>query len=176
MLVLAPGAGQAQSADLSPTPPPSEADVRFMEGMIVHHAQALEMTALVPERAEGADVRLLATRIDISQRDEMAVMRRWLENRAPVASGHDHHGDHDLMPGMLDAEGMARLRDATGKEFDRLFLESMIRHHEGALVMVAELFATDGAGQESEVYQFASHVDSDQRIEIARMRRMLGAR
>lgn len=157
-----------------------------MQGMIAHHAQAVEMTALVPDRAARADVRLLAMRIAVSQEDEMELMRRWLENRGEAVpaldaghGAHAHHGDPgagpDLMPGMLDAAGMARLRAATGPEFDRLFLEAMIAHHEGALVMVAELMATDGAGQEPELFQFASHVDSDQRIEIGRMRRMLEA-
>jgi uncharacterized protein (DUF305 family) len=160
--------------------------VRFMQGMIVHHAQAVEMTALVPERSARADVRRLAARIAVSQDDEMAQMRQWLENRNEAVpevadphgahAHHGHHGDaHELMPGMLDAAAMARLRAATGAEFDRLFLEGMIRHHEGALTMVAELLATDGAAQEPEIFQFASHVESDQRIEIDRMRRMLAA-
>lgn len=154
------------------------ADVQFMQGMLAHHAQAVEMTALVPDRTESADIRLLARRIAISQDDEMALMRRWLEDRDEAVPGpHAHHtGEHAAMPGMLTPAEMARLRSARGPEFDRLFLESMIHHHEGALVMVAELFATDGAGQESELYQFAAHVESDQTIEIARMRAMLEAR
>jgi uncharacterized protein (DUF305 family) len=169
-------------------PPPTApaytaADVRFMQDMIVHHAQSVEMTALVVSRTERADVRRLAARIEVSQEDEMQRMRRWLEARGeavPDAHAHRapapaHHApaDHAGMPGMVSAEDMARLRAATGPEFDRLFLELMIHHHEGALVMVEELMATDGAGQESEIFQFASHVDGDQRIEIARMRRML---
>jgi uncharacterized protein (DUF305 family) len=175
--------GSAQAVAGSAGPGPTDADIRFMQDMIVHHAQAVEMTSLVAARTERADVRRLAARIEVSQEDEMALMRAWLGNRGasvPSAhaahSGHAHHGaDHRLMPGMLEAREMARLRAARGAEFDRLFLEFMIRHHEGALVMVAELLATDGAGQEPEIFQFASHVDSDQRIEIDRMRRMLEA-
>ncbi len=151
----------------------SQADVRFMHGMIPHHAQALDMTGLVPERSENERIHRLAQRIEISQRDEIARMRRWLETRdEPVPSEH-HHGA--LMPGMLTEEEMARLSAARGSEFDRLFLELMIHHHEGALVMVDDLFTTDGAGQETEIFLFASHVDTDQRAEIARMRSMLNA-
>jgi uncharacterized protein (DUF305 family) len=181
-----PAGGGAQDAGRGGAPGHTAADVRFMQGMIVHHAQAVEMTALVPARSARADVRRLAARIAVSQEDEMAQMRQWLENRdeaVPEVPGpdgphaqHGHHGDaHELMPGMLDAAAMARLRAATGAEFDRLFLEGMIRHHEGALIMVAELLATDGAAQEPEIFQFASHVESDQRIEIERMRRLLEA-
>jgi uncharacterized protein (DUF305 family) len=156
------------------------ADVRFMQHMIVHHQQAVEMTALVEARTQNPAIRTLARRIELSQDDELALMRRWLESRnEPLVdphlghAGHAGHGAGAAMPGMLTAEEMARLRASQGAEFDRLFLESMIMHHEGALVMVEELFATDGAGQEVEIYQFASHVDSDQRMEIERMRRML---
>jgi uncharacterized protein (DUF305 family) len=159
--------------------PHTEADVRFMQGMIPHHAQALEMTALVEARTRSEDIRLLARRIEISQRDEIAQMSRWLEERGEAVPGeHAHHmmGDHALMPGMLSAADMASLRGARGADFDRLFLEHMIRHHEGALVMVRELFATPGAGQESMISVFAAHVEADQRIEIERMRRMLLAR
>lgn len=142
-----------------------------MQGMITHHGQALVMTDLVAERTASEDIRRLARRIDVSQVDEIARMRRWLERRAlAVPKGHAHA---PLMPGMLTAEELDRLAGATGAEFDRLFLEFMIRHHEGALVMVANLFSTDGGGQEAEIFQFASHVDADQRAEIARMRDML---
>jgi uncharacterized protein (DUF305 family) len=158
----------------------SAADVRFMQGMIPHHAQALEMTALVPERTRREDVRLLARRIELSQKDEIALMQRWLAERGEEVPGlddhHGHHGageDHAMMPGMLTAAEMRTLAGASDAEFDRLFLEFMIRHHEGALVMVEELFASGGAGEDGEIFQFAAHVDGDQRIEITRMRRML---
>lgn len=155
----------------------SEADVRFLRGMIPHHAQALEMTALVPSRSTRQDVRATAQRIEVSQQDEIAMMQQWLRARrleAPAAdAGHQHGGGHAHMPGMLTPQEMDRLRAASGAAFDRLFLEYMIRHHEGALVMVAELFATPGAGQEPELFGMASEVDSDQRMEIARMRAML---
>ena len=151
------------------------ADVRFMQGMIGHHAQALEMAALLPERTHRDDMRLLARRIDVSQADEIKMMQRWLEVRGQDIPGpHAHHAPGaPLMPGMLTAEEMNRLAAANGETFDRLFLELMIKHHEGALTMVKELYATPGAGQESEIYAFASDVDADQRMEIERMRGML---
>ena len=159
-----------------------EADVRFMQHMIAHHAQALEMTSLVRERTDRADIRLIAERIEVSQNDEIARMRSWLsargESTAPAATGHAGHGAaaaHSTMPGMLTPEELSRLANARGAEFDRLFLELMIKHHEGALVMVAELFATDGAGQELDIFRFASDVDTDQRAEIRRMRAILGS-
>lgn len=168
-----PAAGQATASPQRARH--TEADVRFMQAMIGHHAQALEMTRLVEERTTRRDIRLLAERIEISQHDEIARMRRWLEERgqaAPAADAHHGHGgDHAGMPGMLTAQELARLAAARGAEFDRLFLEYMIRHHEGALVMVSELFAA-GGGQESEIFQLANDVDADQRAEIARMRRV----
>lgn len=179
----APGEAPRQvgSAELASVArlPHTEADVRFMQGMIPHHAQALEMSALVEARTESADIRLLARRIEISQKDEIATMRRWLEERGEEVPGeHAHHmmGDHALMPGMLSAADMAALRAARGADFDRLFLHHMIRHHEGAILMVQELFASPGAGQESQISLFAAHVDADQQIEIERMSRMLAGR
>lgn len=151
------------------------ADVRFMQGMIGHHAQALEMTALLPSRASRDDMRLLARRIELSQSDEIVLMQRWLKTHGETAPDPHAHHEHGaaLMPGMLTPEEMHRLETATGKEFDRLFLESMIRHHDGALTMVNDLFATEGAGQEPEIFAFASDVDADQRAEIDRMSAML---
>jgi uncharacterized protein (DUF305 family) len=150
-----------------------------MQRMVAHHAQALAMTSVVHTRSRREDVRLLAQRIEVSQKDEIAQMQRWLRDRRqeiPSADPHQgHHGagdQHASMPGMLTHQELTRLAEATGSEFDRLFLEFMIRHHEGALVMVAELLATPGAGQETEIFRFASEVDADQGIEIARMRRM----
>jgi uncharacterized protein (DUF305 family) len=186
LLAAVPAAAAAQT-DAGPRH--TEADVRFMQGMIVHHAQALDMVRLVPDRTTRQDVRMMAERITVSQRDEIDLMRRWLRARGADTvplNGHDaHHGHHASapadsagghagMPGMATPEEMARLAALSGAEFDRLFLELMIRHHEGALVMVAELFGSQGGGQESSVYQIASEVDADQRMEIERMRRMLG--
>jgi uncharacterized protein (DUF305 family) len=164
----------AQAADLSQVRH-TAADVRFMQNMILHHAQALEMTALRPSRSMREDMRLLALRLELSQADEIAMMQQWLNARGePAPDAHAHHGDHaTLMPGMLTAEEMRRLADATATGFDRLFLELMIKHHEGAILMVEDLFATPGAGQESEIFAFASDVVDDQRIEIARMAALL---
>lgn len=159
------------------TPPHTAADVRFMQGMIHHHAQAVTMAALVPTRSSRTDLKMLAMRIDVSQVDEIELMRNWLRDRKEpladtAADAHAEHGGGVLMPGMLSADAMAALERATDAEFDRLFLEGMIRHHEGAIVMVAQLFSSPGAGQESMIFGFASDVDSDQRAEIARMRRL----
>lgn len=152
----------------------TEADVRFVQGMIPHHAQALEMAALVDARAGSDAVRLMAERVAVSQQDEIAQMERWLRARGqPVPDAHAHHGSHAAMPGMLTPEEMARLAGSSGAAFDRLFLELMIRHHQGALAMVAELFASPGGAQESEIYSVASEVDADQRMEIDRMQAVL---
>jgi uncharacterized protein (DUF305 family) len=155
-----------------------------MQGMIVHHAQAVAMVALIPTHTNRADLALLGQRIDVSQRDEIAMMRRWLQDHhreVPVVDpqyGHENMAGHDMMtmsamPGMLSREQMTRLESATGAAFDTLFLQGMIQHHEGALTMVAQLFATPGAGQQSQVFAFASDVDADQRAEINRMRALL---
>jgi uncharacterized protein (DUF305 family) len=153
------------------------ADVKFMQGMIHHHGQAVDMTELLATRTNSDDMKKLALRIELSQNDEMKMMRRWLAVRGQEVPGeHAHHmPGAPMMPGMLSAEEMARLAAAKGTEFDRLFLEGMIKHHAGALTMVQELFATPGAGQDSEVYAFASDVDADQRMEIDRMAAMLAA-
>lgn len=172
-------AGQPSAATARPQY--TQADVRFLQHMIPHHEQALVMTRMVPTRSQREDIRLLAERIEVSQLDEIAQMRRWLERRGeqvPAAEAHgarDHAGHHAQMPGMLSEQELARLAAASGAEFDRLFLEYMIRHHEGALVMVAELFAAPGAGQETEIFRIASEVEADQRMEIERMRRLQNA-
>lgn len=156
------------------------ADVRFMQGMIPHHAQALEMAALIRKRTDHEGLHLLGRRIEISQRDEIAWMTRWLERRGEMApmvgTGHAHGlGEGELMPGMLSREEMDALAAARGSEFDRLFLEGMIKHHQGALMMVAELFDSPGGGQETEIFRFAADVDADQDMEILRMSDMLNA-
>lgn len=178
--VAQPAAGAAVAR-----PAPAEADVRFMQGMIPHHAQAVEMVALVPTRTTTRALRLVAERIGVSQTDEIAWMTRWLESRGAAApgpahapgadphAGHHGGGDHALMPGMLSPEEMATLAAATGPAFDRLFLQFMIRHHEGALLMVQDLLASPGAAQATEVYRFSADIDADQRAEIARMRALL---
>ena len=179
--IIQPGApGQAskvitaeKAVDLSKVQH-TEADVQFMQGMIGHHAQALEMTELLKTRTNSDDLRKMADRIETSQADEIKMMQTWLERRGqPLPDPHAHHHGGKLMPGMLTAEEMDHLAAAKGTDFDRRFLELMIKHHEGALVMVKDLFATAGAGQESEIFAFASDVDSDQRMEIDRMSAML---
>jgi uncharacterized protein (DUF305 family) len=153
----------------------TDADVKFMQGMIGHHAQAIEMAELLKTRTSSDAMRKLALRIEVSQADEIKMMQEWLRSRGQeVPSEHAHHmHGATLMPGMLTPEEMARLVAAKGVEFDRLFLEFMIKHHAGALTMVEELFASAGAGQDSEIFAFASDVDADQRMEIDRMGAML---
>ena len=150
------------------------ADVEFMQGMIGHHAQAVEMTDLLSTRTERPEMRALARRIEISQTDEIRMMQEWLTARGQIApEQHAHHGEHPMMPGMLTPEQMQRLAAARGAEFDRLFLEGMIAHHQGALTMVAELMKVPGAAQESEIFGFVSDVEADQQAEISRMAGML---
>jgi uncharacterized protein (DUF305 family) len=147
-----------------------------VQGMISHHAQALVMTDLVADRTGRDDLPQLAERMDVSQRDEITQMEKWLEDRGeevPDASAGHHHGDGELMPGMLTDDDLARLEAASGRDFDELFLLYMIRHHEGAVMMVAELLSSDDGGQESDVFRLAQHIDSDQNVEIARMKSLL---
>jgi len=163
----------------------TRADVHFMQGMIHHHAQAVIMAGWAQTHDARPDVKILAQRIDVAQRDEMTFMQRWLRDRNErvpdplehYAMGHDMAmSPSEMMPGMLTAQQMAQLDSARGPEFDRLFLTFMIQHHTGALTMVHDLFASPGAGQELYVFRFASDVDADQTTEIARMRLMLGDR
>lgn len=154
---------------------PMDPDVRFMHHMTMHHAQALEMTSLVPSRNASQGLGLLAERIDVSQKDEIALMRRWLERRGKPLPPTGERVMHMAMPGMLTDAEMARLRAVTGSEFERLFLQLMIKHHEGALTMVAELMGSQGAAQDSELYALVSDIEADQRAEIARMQSMLSA-
>jgi uncharacterized protein (DUF305 family) len=155
----------------------TDADVKFMQGMIGHHQQAIEMTNLLKTRTASEDMKKLALRIDVSQADEINMMKRWLEVRGQeIPSEHAMHmHGATLMPGMLTPEEMEKLAAAKGVDFDRLFLEGMIKHHGGAISMVKDLFSTPGAGQEAEIFAFASDVDSDQRMEIDRMGAMLNA-
>jgi uncharacterized protein (DUF305 family) len=165
----------AAASDLSKVQA-TPADVKFMQGMIGHHAQAIEMTALIAQRTSREEMKLLGQRITVSQADEMDMMRTWLRARGQeIPSEHAHHTHEGMMPGMLTAEQMAELTAATGEAFDKLFLRYMIQHHEGALSMVDDLFKTPGAGQEGDINAFAADVDSDQRMEIDRMRAMLGS-
>ena len=184
--------GLTMPVRVSAQKPPSytAADVRFMQGMIGHHAQALAMTALIPTRTSRQDIRMLGQRITVSQKDEIAMMQQWLRDRHQQVPARDAQPggqtmagssmnmpgmamSDTLMPGMLTSEQLAVLAKTTGDEFDKLFLADMIRHHEGALVMVKSLLGTTGSGQEAEVFRFASEVDTDQRAEIARMNALL---
>ena len=195
-VVVQPGAPGQPTRTLPPStratlPPTSPADVKFMQEMIMHHAQAVEMTALIVSHTENKDLRSLGARISHSQSDEIKFMERWLMARGePVLhqlkitdkskhSSMDMSGDMSghsmvmLMPGMLTIKQMDDLKNARGKDFDQLFLRGMIQHHNGALVMVKQLFDTSGAGQDAELFNFATDVDSGQRAEIKIMETML---
>lgn len=185
--ILSP-AEQAKSDRGHPAYTP--ADVHFMQGMIGHHAQALVMAAWAPTHGASSDLRILAERIDVAQRDEIAFMQRWLRERnetvpsADAGAGSSMSGMNmpgmnmsaPLMPGMLTHEQMMQLDAAKDAEFDRLFLTFMIQHHNGALTMVNQLFSSRGAGQDINIFRFASDVSADQSSEIARMTSMLSAR
>jgi uncharacterized protein (DUF305 family) len=192
-IVVQPGAPGQPTRVLPPgtraiLPPRSVKDIEFMQGMIMHHAQAVEMTALIESHTENKEIRLLGARISHSQSDEMMFMKRWLEIRGESTSmamqnGPDMHDmpgmdmpSHQhpmLMPGMLTKKQMDALKKAAGAEFDHLFLTGMIQHHSGALTMVKDLFDTAGAGQDAEVFNFATDVDSGQRAEIRAMETIL---
>ena len=190
-VVVQPGAPGKPSKTLPPStkgelPPTSRADVEFMQGMIMHHEQAVEMTALIQSHTANKDLRLLGARISSSQSDEIRFMQRWLAARGEPLSmpmpatpamdmpGMDmQHHPMALMPGMLTPEQMEALRKAKGSTFDHLFLTGMIQHHNGALTMVHDLFNTAGAGQDADIFNFATDADNTQRAEIRIMQSML---
>jgi uncharacterized protein (DUF305 family) len=183
--IVQPGAPGQSSKILSPETAvipvraPAAADVDFMQGMIHHHSQAVEMTDLLRSRSRNRDLQVLGKRISISQSDEMKYMKQWLEDRGQPASMEHRHMDHGnmdsmpLMPGMLTPPQMKTLAAAKGPAFDHLFLTGMIQHHTGALVMVQDLFDTPGAGQDAVLFDFATDIDNTQRAEIDIMRGML---
>jgi uncharacterized protein (DUF305 family) len=191
--IVQPGAPGHSNKTLTPstaagTPrQPSAADVKFMQGMIMHHGQAVEMTELLRTRSHDKEVQELGKRISVSQTDEMRYMKQWLTDRGePLSDEHDqmagmqHMDGMDMsmssmpmMPGMLTAEQMEALRNASGPEFDHLFLTGMIQHHTGALTMVKDLFQSPGAGQDPQLFDFASDVDNTQQAEIDIMRHIL---
>jgi len=204
--LVAAACGGAQAGNMSTTPDPeaspnselealfrarqdsarmrfSEADVRFMTGMIAHHGQALVMAELAPSHDAGARISVLTARIINAQRDEIATMQGWLRSRGQEVPEvyidglnmmiHGP-GEHDgLMPGMLTRAQLEELDAARGEDFDRMFLTHMIMHHQGAVTMVDELFDTDGAGQDEQAFKLASDIYADQTTEIARMQLML---
>ena len=193
-VVVQPGAPGQPSRTLPAStratlPPRSPADVEFMQGMIMHHGQAVEMTAMIASHTENKELRSLGARISSSQADEIKFMKRWLAARGEAVSmpkmGANSgamagmpgmnmpHQAMALMPGMLTTEQMEALGKAKGGEFDHLFLSGMIQHHEGALTMVKELFDTAGAGQDAEMFDFATDADNTQRAEIRIMQSML---
>jgi uncharacterized protein (DUF305 family) len=173
-------AAQAQSGVDSARLRYVAADVAFMSGMIHHHAQAVLMAGWAPSHGASQAIRALCERIVVGQRDEIALMQRWLRDRHETVPDGDASHDmmpgmdpSSMMPGMLTADQLAQLDRARGPEFDRLFLTFMIQHHQGAIVMVDKLFGSQGAGEEEIVFRFASDVYADQTTEIDRMQKML---
>ena len=178
--VSQPASGAATVRTDSLRRPYTDADIRFMSDMIGHHAQAITMAGWVPSHGADRSIRILAERIVNAQQDEIATMQQWLRERSqpvpePDSGMAGHHMHHMLMPGMLTPEQMARLDQARGPAFDRLFLTSMIQHHRGAVSMVDALFNTPGAARDETVFKFANDVNVDQSTEIARMETMLAA-
>lgn len=191
--IVQPGAPGQASKKMAPAAavsatmrPPVDADVAFMQGMIHHHSQAVDMVDLLRTRGQSKDLKAFGERISISQTDEIKYMKQWLEDRGkPTTMAHnmadmkgmDHHNmaamAMPLMPGMLTPEQMETLAKASGAEFDHLFLTGMIQHHTGALIMVEDLFDTPGAGQDAVLFDFATDIDNTQRAEINIMRGML---
>jgi len=185
-VVVQPGAPGQPSKTLPPSTRPSvpklsPADVAFMQGMIMHHSQAVEMTALIDSHTQNKDVRSLGAKISRSQSDEIRFMQRWLVARGqPASMAMPGMPDMDMagnplepMPGMLTPEQMEALEKAKGADFDHLFLTGMIQHHKGALAMVKDLFDTAGAGQDADLFDFATDADNTQRAEIKIMQNML---
>ena len=185
-VIVQPGApGQPSKtlpANTRPTvSPPSRADISFMQGMIMHHTQAVAMTALIPTHTTDKQITSLGARISSSQSDEMHFMQRWLALRGqPTSMSMPGMPDMDMsgtpmapMPGMLTPQQMEALKAAKGPLFDHLFLSGMIQHHNGALTMVKDLFDTAGAGQDADLFNFATDADNTQRAEIKIMQSML---
>ena len=185
-VVVQPGAPGAPSRVLPPATRPtvprtSQEDIRFMQGMIMHHGQAVAMTAMIPSHTDNKQVSLLGERISASQSDEMNFMKRWLAARGePISMAMPGMPEMDMsgnampsMPGMLTPAQMTALAAAKGAQFDRLFLAGMIQHHNGALVMVNDLFHSEGAGQDADLFDFATDADNTQRAEIRIMQGML---
>lgn len=171
-----PAASQEHMHELPATDGPGfiVADVRFMQGMISHHAQAIHMAAMAPSHGAGERLLKLAQKIDISQKDEIKFMQRWLAERQQAVPD-SMQVSMMMMPGMLTPEQIAQLDQARGQDFDRLFLTFMIQHHQGALSMVDSLFASPTAAQDSDIFRFVTDVQVDQSAEIDVMGSMLEA-
>jgi uncharacterized protein (DUF305 family) len=179
-----PGKLLTESTVRTPPRAPFNADVEFMQGMIMHHSQAVEMVALLRTRGKSPVLKSFGEKISISQTDEIGFMKRWLESRGKPTTmemDHSHMSAADmknmhmnmLMPGMLTPEQMSALAKARGAQFDHLFLTGMIQHHGGALTMVDDLFNTPGAGQDPVLFDFATDIENTQSAEIKIMRGML---
>lgn len=173
---------RVSARDTAPTY--TSADIEFMNGMIAHHAQALLMAGWAESHGASPAIRTLTQRIINAQNDEIVGMQKWLRDRHQPVPEPNPHGmsmnmggmQHQmLMPGMLTEDQLKQLDAARSKDFDRLFLVFMIQHHQGAVTMVNNLFATNGAAQDITVYKMASDISADQTTEIDRMQKMLAS-
>ena len=189
VVAQAPSAGPSEAAAIAQAQadsaryPYTDADIKFMSGMIPHHAQAIVMAGWAPSHGASPSVQTLCARIINAQRDEIHLMQTWLRDRRQQVPQPDSSGTVMMnmngmqmamvMPGMLTPEQMKQLNAARGQDFDRLFLQFMIQHHRGAVSMVQDLFASNGAGQDLTVFKLATGINVDQTTEIARMQRML---
>lgn len=164
----------------------SQGDVKFMTGMICHHAQALVMSRLAPENGASPQIQTLTSRIINAQKDEIKTMQSWLTRRnepvpkikydsleMQITINSEPYTEYKKMPGVLSQQKIHELAEAKGNEFDRLFLKYMIQHHEGAVIMVDNLFSKDEAAKGDATYRLASGIQADQRTEIDRMKQML---
>ncbi|HUR04378.1 MAG TPA: DUF305 domain-containing protein [Nonomuraea sp.] len=174
--VIAPGRPGEEARTLNPSEaatavPPEKvnaADIRYMQNMIVHHRQALDMSLLAASRASNDGVKRLAARIDQVQGPEIAMMTDWLKAQGQQVP--DHHAGHEGMPGMATPEQLASLEAAKGAAFDRLFIELMTAHHQGAITMSTEVITK---GSHIRVQEIAEDISVSQAAEISRMRRLL---
>ena len=169
-------------ATAAAAPIANQGDVSFMQGMIPHHAQAVLIAGWAPSHGARDDVQRLCERIVVAQRDEITMMQNWLRSKAQEVPAADAKGmkmtmdgmTHEmLMPGMLTDDQLKELDAARGSQFDRLFLQAMIKHHLGAISMVEDLEKIDGARQDETVFRFSQDVFADQTTEIERMEKML---
>lgn len=182
-------AGIAQARVDSMRRPYTAADIEFMSGMIMHHAQAVKMAGWAASHGASQSLQIYCGRVAMAQSAEIGLMKQWLAERNQTVPAIDtgamtmamdmpgmHHGPAmKMMPGMLSPAQMHQLDAARGLEFDRMFLIFMIQHHRGALQMVDTLFKTQGAAQDEFVFKFANDVQADQTTEIDRMQQMLDA-
>lgn len=159
-----------EAATSVPSAPVNAADVKYVQDMVVHHRQAIDMAVLAPTRARAAKVKAIASRIKDSQEPEIAYLVSWLQGEGQKVPEAHHGAAHEGMAGMASPEEMAALKAASGEAFDRLFLDLMIKHHQGAVEMSTKVLID---GSQRAIQELANDVGAGQAAEIGRMRRIL---